>query len=134
MYCNAVQEGTDPELAEREAVFPRLLDKNAPDFSFLQTRFDSDPGKEGSGRRALGEMCGSNVHCYTLEVSFFASTDDQMGKNVPYTQDTYMELGRNVALTFIDYYKLPVQSKKLPTGPKKGGAKRTSKAGAGSPS
>jgi murein tripeptide amidase MpaA len=27
MYCNVVQEGTDPELAERESVFPRLLDK-----------------------------------------------------------------------------------------------------------
>jgi hypothetical protein len=87
--------------------------QNAPDFSFLQTRFDNDPGKEGSGRRALGQMCGPNVHCYTLEVSFFASTDDQMGKNVPYTQESYMELGRNVALTFIDYYKLPVQNKKL---------------------
>jgi hypothetical protein len=48
-------------------------------------------------------MLAPNVHCYTLEVSFFASKETHV---VPYTQESYMELGRNVALTFKDYYKL----------------------------
>ena len=38
--------------------------------------------------------------------SFYASTNSAC-KLVPYTQQSYMELGRNVALTFMDLYKLP---------------------------
>ena len=94
------------------------------------------------------------MHCYTLEVSFFASTTQGPGRaaaaaaaasvvgagaganagllaggaaaagaaagdgagavgsaagapgrdSLPYTQESYMELGRNVARTFLDYY------------------------------
>ena len=47
-----------------------------------------------------------NALCYTLEGSFYASTNSAC-KLVPYTQQSYMELGRNVALTFMDLYKLP---------------------------
>ena len=41
-----------------------------------------------------------------FEVSFYASTNSAC-KLVPYTQQSYMELGRNVALTFMDLYNLP---------------------------
>jgi len=116
MYCNEPGNRKDSSQAR---VFPRLLDKQAPTFSLQQTRFDMDPSKEGSGRRALGELF-PDVHCYTLEVSFFASTSsleegnttgagraDVYGETcVPYTQDSYMELGRNVALTFAEYYRI----------------------------
>jgi cytosolic carboxypeptidase protein 6 len=103
MYCNST---SDRALAERESLFPRMLDLNSTDFSFQQTKADSDPNKEGTGRRALGQMLSPGVRCYTLEVSFYASTNSAC-KLVPYTQQSYMELGRNVALTFIDLYKLP---------------------------
>ena len=102
MYCNSTD---DRALAERESQFPRFLDANSSDFSFQQSKADSDPNKEGTGRRALGQMLSSGVRCYTLEVSFYASTNSAC-KLVPYTQQSYMELGRNVALTFIDLYKL----------------------------
>ena len=103
MYCNSTENRA---LAERESLFPRLLDSNSSDFSFQQTKSDSDPNKEGTGRRALGQMLSPGVRCYTLEVSFYASTNSAC-KLVPYTQQSYMELGRNVALTFMDLYKLP---------------------------
>lgn len=46
----------------------------------------------------------NNVHCYTLEVSFYASTD-MHGRNHPLTCDDYRELGKNLAMSFLDYYK-----------------------------
>ena len=98
--------GNDKALAERESMFPRMLDLNSTDFSFQQTKADSDPSKEGTGRRALGQMLSPGVRCYTLEVSFYASTNSAC-KLIPYTQQSYMKLGQNVALTFLDLYQPP---------------------------
>lgn len=50
-------------------------------------------GKEGTGRRALGQLLSPDVSCFTLEVSFYASRRDNVGL-VPYTMDGYVELGR----------------------------------------
>ena len=104
MYCNGVD---DDESIEKESIFPRLLDANSRDFSFSQTRFDADPSKEGTGRRALGELLApSGVHCYTLEVSFFAAKNEEQDESVPFTPESYKELGRGVAVTFLDFYNL----------------------------
>lgn len=54
--------------------FPFLFAARSKEFSFEQSRFDSDPCKEGTGRRALGDLLGADTHCYTLEVSFFAAS------------------------------------------------------------
>ena len=56
----------------REACFPRLLGERSPSFSLADTRFDADPAKEGTGRRALGSHVGKGgALCYTLEASFY---------------------------------------------------------------
>lgn len=48
-------------------------------------RFDVNPLKEGTGRRALGRLfAGKRVHCYTLEASFYASAGAD--GPVPFTQ------------------------------------------------
>ncbi|CAN0031838.1 unnamed protein product [Laminaria digitata] len=75
------------------AAFPRMLEVNAPDFSFERSRFDSDPSKEGTGRRALGQLLSPDVLCFTLEVSFYASHRNGVGL-VPYTRVGYVDLGR----------------------------------------
>eukprot|EP00903_Cladosiphon_okamuranus_P010151 g9612.t1 len=75
------------------SVFPRMLERNAPDFSFSRSRFDADPSKEGTGRRALGQLLAPDVLCYTLEVSFYASMREGVGL-VPYTRTGYVDLGR----------------------------------------
>ena len=50
-------------------------------------------GKEGTGRRALGQLLSPDVLCFTLEVSFYASVREGVGL-VPYTRRGYVELGR----------------------------------------
>lgn len=101
MFVNQV--GDDKK--DDQLLYPKLLDIKAKEFSFSDTRYCKDASKLGTGRRALGEMLQVAPHCYTLEVSFFSFTQD-MSKNVPFTQESYLNLGVNVALTFIDYYRL----------------------------
>uniref|UniRef100_A0A3B3ILS5 AGBL carboxypeptidase 4 n=1 Tax=Oryzias latipes TaxID=8090 RepID=A0A3B3ILS5_ORYLA len=103
MYGNVFE---DEERVQRQAVFPRLLCQNAPDFSFSNTSFNRDVVKAGTGRRFLGGLLDDTSYCYTLEVSFYSFMTAGSTAPVPYTEETYMKLGRNVARTFLDYYKL----------------------------
>uniref|UniRef100_A0A8C6SJB9 ATP/GTP binding protein-like 4 n=1 Tax=Neogobius melanostomus TaxID=47308 RepID=A0A8C6SJB9_9GOBI len=103
MYGNVFE---DEERVQRQAVFPRLLCQNAPDFSFSNTSFNRDVVKAGTGRRFLGGLLDDTSYCYTLEVSFYSYMPSGSSAPVPYTEDTYMRLGTNVARTFLDYYKL----------------------------
>ncbi|RUS80951.1 hypothetical protein EGW08_011271 [Elysia chlorotica] len=102
MYGNIYD---DAERYERQSVFPKLLCSNAEDFSLSNTNFNRDAVKAGTGRRTLGS-CLDESHCYTLEVSFFSYQTNTTGQSMPYTEEAYMKLGRNLARTFLDYYKL----------------------------
>ncbi|XP_053326203.1 cytosolic carboxypeptidase 6 [Spea bombifrons] len=101
MYGNMFEQD---ELFRRQAIFPKLLCRNADDFSFTSTSFNKDNVKAGTGRRFLGGLLDDSSYCYTLEVSFYSYMLG--GSAVPYTEDAYMKLGRNVARTFMDYYQL----------------------------
>mmetsp|Transcript_66797 Transcript_66797/g.111893 ORF Transcript_66797/g.111893 Transcript_66797/m.111893 type:complete len:439 (-) Transcript_66797:1599-2915(-) len=90
---------------DQEMLFPRLLGINDRTFSVQNTKFCKDPSKLGTGRRALGEFLTVAPHCYTLEVSFYCAVDSK-SRILPYTEETYIELGRNLVLTFVDFYKL----------------------------
>uniref|UniRef100_A0A673K427 ATP/GTP binding protein-like 4 n=1 Tax=Sinocyclocheilus rhinocerous TaxID=307959 RepID=A0A673K427_9TELE len=103
MYGNVFEE---EERGQRQAVFPRLLCQNAPDFSLSSTSFNRDVVKAGTGRRFLGGLLDDTSYCYTLEVSFYSYLTAGSTSPVPYTEDGYMKLGRNMARTFLDYYKL----------------------------
>uniref|UniRef100_A0A8C1ZPA5 BEN domain-containing protein 5 n=1 Tax=Cyprinus carpio TaxID=7962 RepID=A0A8C1ZPA5_CYPCA len=103
MYGNVFEE---EEIGQRQAVFPRLLCQNAPDFSLSSTSFNRDVVKAGTGRRFLGGLLDDTSYCYTLEVSFYSYLTAGSTSPVPYTEDGYIRLGRNVARTFLDYYKL----------------------------
>ncbi|CAB3977681.1 Cytosolic carboxypeptidase 6 [Paramuricea clavata] len=91
---------------ERQMAFPRLLYGNADDFSMSNTSFNRDALKAGTGRRFLGNALNPRAHCYTLEVSFASYITGYGQVNTPYTEEAYHRLGRNVARTFLDYYKL----------------------------
>ncbi len=56
--------------------------------------------------RTLGGSLDENCYCYTLEVSFFSYQPVGFSHPIPYTEEEYMKLGRNLARTFLDYYKL----------------------------
>ncbi|XP_075341428.1 cytosolic carboxypeptidase 6 isoform X3 [Odontesthes bonariensis] len=70
------------------------------------TSFNRDVVKAGTGRRFLGGLLDDSSYCYTLEVSFYSYMTAGSTAPVPYTEETYTKLGRNVARTFLDYYKL----------------------------
>ncbi|CAB1331950.1 unnamed protein product, partial [Coregonus sp. 'balchen'] len=85
MYGNVFEE---EERVQRQAVFPRLLCQNAPDFSFSNTSFNHDVVKAGTGRRFLGGLLDDMSYCYTLEVSFYSYMAAGSTAPVPYTEDT----------------------------------------------
>lgn len=98
------------ERFQKEKEFPMLLDQNISDFSFKNTSFkerqqDESEKKQGTGRRTLGDFLGAQCRCYTLEASFFMHREDR-DKNVPYTISKYRVLGKNVVLTFLDFWEL----------------------------
>ncbi|CAL8084789.1 unnamed protein product [Calicophoron daubneyi] len=101
MYGNVFE---DEERAERQAVFPNLLSQFAEDFSLPQTNFNRDAVKAGTGRRTLGGILDDRTLCYTLEVSFFSYANVLTGEMIPYTEEKYARLGRNLARTFYEYY------------------------------
>ncbi|XP_029474367.1 cytosolic carboxypeptidase 6-like isoform X1 [Rhinatrema bivittatum] len=103
MYGNIFEE---EERFQRQAIFPKLLCQNADDFSFSSTSFNRDAVKAGTGRRFLGGLLDDSSYCYTLEVSFYSYIMGGANSAIPYTEEAYMKLGRNVARTFLDYYKL----------------------------
>ncbi|NWS95495.1 CBPC6 carboxypeptidase, partial [Mionectes macconnelli] len=103
MYGNIFE---DEERFQRQAVFPKLLCQNAEDFSYSSTSFNRDAVKAGTGRRFLGGLLNDTSYCYTLEVSFYSYILGGPTSAVPYTEEAYMKLGRNVARTFLDYYRL----------------------------
>ncbi|XP_074987961.1 BEN domain-containing protein 5 isoform X5 [Caretta caretta] len=70
------------------------------------TSFNRDAVKAGTGRRFLGGLLDHTSYCYTLEVSFYSYILGGTTSTVPYTEEAYMKLGRNVARTFLDYYRL----------------------------
>nr|XP_014341129.1 PREDICTED: cytosolic carboxypeptidase 6 [Latimeria chalumnae] len=136
MYGNIFE---DDERFQRQAVFPKLLCQNAEDFSFSSTSFNRDVVKAGTGRRFLGGLLDDTSYCYTLEVSFYSYISAGTNGAIPYTEEAYMKLGRNVARTFLDYYKLNSIPQERPLAPistcgseKSSAFKRINRQGSGS--
>ncbi|XP_068095151.1 cytosolic carboxypeptidase 6 isoform X3 [Hyperolius riggenbachi] len=112
MYGNIFEQ---EDLFQRQAIFPKLLCRNAEDFSISSTSFNRDTVKAGTGRRFLGGLLDDSSYCYTLEVSFYSYLLGGSSAAIPYTEETYMKLGRNVARTFMDYYQLDGETVGLAT-------------------
>ena len=90
---------------ERHILFPKLLAHNTPDFNTSQTMYNRDPNKASTARRFLCDILPSVVNVYTLQVSIYGYLQPKTGALVPYTEDAYYRLGRNLARTIFDYYK-----------------------------
>eukprot|EP01064_Diplonema_japonicum_P004099 TRINITY_DN12699_c0_g2_i1.p1 TRINITY_DN12699_c0_g2~~TRINITY_DN12699_c0_g2_i1.p1 ORF type:complete len:444 (+),score=47.21 TRINITY_DN12699_c0_g2_i1:36-1334(+) len=111
MFVNTSSEGEKPGSAVmddhmRSAMhFPRLLATNDRTFSAVASRFCREPSKLGTGRRALGEVLRVAPHCSALEVSMYCTIDHRQ-RLIPYTEEMYLDLGRNIGLTFVEFYKL----------------------------
>lgn len=103
MYGNVYE---DANRFEKHSIFPRLLSRNAEDFSINSTSFNRDAVKAGTGRRykqkifffskslhsfvwfrTLGGCLQDSTHCYTLEVSFFSYQTSTTSQAIPYTEE-----------------------------------------------
>ncbi|KAM7361346.1 cytosolic carboxypeptidase 6 isoform 2-T2 [Cochliomyia hominivorax] len=90
---------------ERHLVFPRLFAANAPDYASNNMMFNTDEKKSGCARRFCCERLSDTVNAYTLEISMggFYLKD---GKTVAlYNEEGYYRCGRNLARTFLQYYR-----------------------------
>lgn len=92
---------------ERHALFPKILAQNAEDFSTENTVYNRDPLKAGTARRFLCHQLDDKVNCYSFEVSIhgFHPKQDETQPLVAYTPESYYKLGRNLALSFLEYYR-----------------------------
>ncbi|XP_059468495.1 cytosolic carboxypeptidase 6 [Neocloeon triangulifer] len=90
---------------ERHIVYQKLLAQNAEDFCQANTMYNRDSSKAGTARRYICSLLKDSVNCYTLEVSLYGYQRSNDQGIVPYNEDAYLRLGRNVARTFCDYYR-----------------------------
>jgi len=111
MLCNDMGDGLERQ-------FPTLLSERSRTFSIQRTVSDSDQSKTGSGRRTMHDAINLEgkglksgfTHCYTLEASFFGWCDVKAAQRpIAFTIKEYERLGRDTALTFLDYYKIEVK-------------------------
>ncbi|KAI8119598.1 hypothetical protein FF38_00119 [Lucilia cuprina] len=90
---------------ERHLVFPRLFAANAPDYAANNMMFNTDEKKSGCARRFCCERLSDTVNAYTLEISMGGHYLKD-GKTVAlYNEEGYYRCGRNLARTFLQYYR-----------------------------
>ena len=91
---------------ERHSVFPKILSQICPDYSTENAIYNNDEEKAGSIRRYFChcDQVSPEVNTYTVEVSMLGYKE--LETTVPYTDDTYCRIGRNMARSMWDYYKI----------------------------
>ena len=92
----------DPRAVDAVAAFPRVLGRHSKDFAAAGCKFDTDPSKAGTGRRALSELL-PGVHCYTLEISMLGAAQGNV-RGDPYLPEHYTEMGRAIGLAFHEHF------------------------------
>uniref|UniRef100_A0A182MTY9 Peptidase M14 domain-containing protein n=1 Tax=Anopheles culicifacies TaxID=139723 RepID=A0A182MTY9_9DIPT len=90
---------------ERHLVFPKLFATKCEDFCQEHMMFNADDRKSGTARRNFVEALSDNVNTYTLEVSMCGYFLNGTNILTQYTEDGYMRIGRNLARTFLEYYR-----------------------------
>eukprot|EP01060_Flectonema_neradi_P010863 TRINITY_DN1793_c0_g5_i1.p1 TRINITY_DN1793_c0_g5~~TRINITY_DN1793_c0_g5_i1.p1 ORF type:complete len:444 (+),score=24.06 TRINITY_DN1793_c0_g5_i1:42-1373(+) len=104
MFVNSAR--TPTSAAEKETLqFPKLLGGIDKSFSAQNTRCCKESSKIGTGRRVIGEVLHVAPHCYALEVSMYCFMDHKQ-RLIPFTEDHYLDLGKNIGTTFLEFYKL----------------------------
>ena len=91
---------------ERHIVFPKILAQNCEDFSPANTIYNADQKKNGSVRRHMTSYLSDEVNTYTIEVSLLGYEDREKRQIIPYTDELYAKIGRNVTRALWDYYKI----------------------------
>ncbi|XP_058823902.1 cytosolic carboxypeptidase 6 [Topomyia yanbarensis] len=90
---------------ERHLVFPKLFASKCEDFCQEHMMFNADDRKSGTARRYFVDALSDTVNTYTLEVSMCGYFLNDTNIMTQYTEDGYMRIGRNLARTFLEYYR-----------------------------
>ncbi|XP_051164200.1 cytosolic carboxypeptidase 6 isoform X1 [Leptopilina boulardi] len=91
---------------ERHIVLPKLLAQHAEDYEAGNTMYNQDLHKSGTARRYLCSILSEHVNCYTILVSMYGYSRKGTTDILPYTEEGYYRVGRNLARVFLEYYKL----------------------------
>ncbi|KAK0086156.1 hypothetical protein PV325_003694 [Microctonus aethiopoides] len=91
---------------ERHIVLPKLLAQHADDYEPGNTMYNQDPHKAGTARRHLCSILSDHVNCYTIQVSMYGYYRKEQPGLLPYTEESYYRVGRNLARVLMEYYKL----------------------------
>ena len=95
---------------ERHVVFPKIMAQICPDFSMENTIYNDDEAKAGTAGRHFCSAVSPEVNSFTLEASLYGYVDPESDPLlpiiVPYTDDMYCRIGRNLARALWDYYKI----------------------------
>ena len=91
---------------ERHIVFPKILAQNCEDFNATNTIYNADCKKSGSVRRHMTSYLSHEVNTYTVEVSLLGFEDKEKRQIIPYTDELYARVGRNISRAMWDYYKI----------------------------
>ncbi|XP_011302716.1 cytosolic carboxypeptidase 6 [Fopius arisanus] len=91
---------------ERHIVLPKLLAQHAEDYESGNTMYNQDPHKMGTARRYLCSILSEHVNCYTIQVSMYGYCRRGAPGLLPYTEESYYRVGRNLARVLMEYYKL----------------------------
>ena len=91
---------------ERHIVFPKILAQNCEDFNATNTIYNADCKKSGSVRRHMTSYLSHEVNTYTVEVSLLGFEDKEKRQIIPYTDELYARVGRNLSRAMWDYYKI----------------------------
>ncbi|KAL0119285.1 hypothetical protein PUN28_009693 [Cardiocondyla obscurior] len=91
---------------ERHIVLPKLLAQHAEDYELGNTMYNQDHNKAGTARRYLCSILKEHVNCYSIEVSMYGYNKKGISGIMPYTEEGYYRVGRNLARVFLEYYRL----------------------------
>ncbi|XP_015599714.1 cytosolic carboxypeptidase 6 isoform X2 [Cephus cinctus] len=91
---------------ERHIVLPKLLAQHTEDYDPSSTMYNQDSQKAGTARRYLCSILSEHVNCYTIQVSMYGYCRKGTSVILPYTEEGYYRIGRNLARVFLEYYRL----------------------------
>ena len=96
----------DPESPEKCRLFPYMLSKLCPHFSFESSRFGVQKSKESTARITLFKEIGI-PGIYTMEASFCGCGEGKFAK-LHFTMQHLKDIGRELCRTLIPYCEIQV--------------------------
>ena len=100
MYGNFFEQ--NPEKSQDQHILPNLMDKISPDFCTVNTNYNCDEIKKGSGRRTFEDI--NHLYSYTLEVSMSHFFKKFNSCATFYDESKYLKIGEYLMKSIEQYF------------------------------